>query len=186
MPFKQLFNGTEQTTIANDDRIATGKPTEAGAKWISWANFLSFLNTKLVSLTTIQTISAVKTFNVSPLVPNPTTGNQAVNLTTLNSFTSGSLKKQQELNINSAIDFDLPAFHKIVGCDILPLTGDADVKIGDSLGASNIMSLRSVKSTEDIKSITLNNPSKNARTIHVTVTGGGDVSVNVWYLSSIF
>jgi len=36
---QELFNGTLQTTIAGDERIAFGKPGELGSKNISFANF---------------------------------------------------------------------------------------------------------------------------------------------------
>lgn len=35
----ELFNGTLETTIAGDERIAFGKPGELGSKNISFANF---------------------------------------------------------------------------------------------------------------------------------------------------
>jgi len=39
----KLFEGTETTTFADADRVATAISAETGARWIRWANFKTFL-----------------------------------------------------------------------------------------------------------------------------------------------
>lgn len=186
MTFRELFNGTQQTTIDSDDRFTTGKPSLVGSKWISRNNFIAWLGTYFVNLTGIQSITAVKTFTVSPQVPNPTGANDAVNLASLSAATAGVMLKNVALNVNSAYSFNLLANHKIMGCDILPVSGTTNVRIGTSANASDIMSDKEVIAPADIRPISLNDASMNARTIHVTPTGGGTVSINVWYIPSIY
>lgn len=97
MADQELFDGQIISSIPDDHNIAVQQPNpvNAGSKVISWANFKNLLNTLYVSLGNIaQSIDGVKTFLKSPIVPDPTTDLQAVNLRTLNSKTTNPVKIQ--------------------------------------------------------------------------------------------
>lgn len=79
---KDFYILTDKITPSDSDILAI---RESGGllKKLSWSNIKATLKTYFdtfyMALTGNQTIDGIKTFNLSPIVPTPTTGTQAVN-----------------------------------------------------------------------------------------------------------
>ncbi len=83
MAEEELFDGTLDNTIDDDERIVFSKESTPGAKYIPWLNFKALLTTLYMSLTSNQVVNGIKTFLLSPQVPDPNGPTDAVNLQTL-------------------------------------------------------------------------------------------------------
>lgn len=88
---EELFDGEIRAEIEDDENIPFRRPNPAtpGSRVISGANFKAFLRNLFVWLGNVnQSIDGIKTFLKSPVVPDPTSDLEAVNLRTLLSNTN--------------------------------------------------------------------------------------------------
>ena len=181
----ELFNGNIQTTINDNERFATNQPGQPGSNNILWSAFKTVLNGLYCRLTGTQTIAGVKTFTSSPQVPNPSGSNDAVNYQTLQGigaptkavYTGKTANFTHELTVNQS-------FERI---DLKCTAGSVTVKIGTTAGDDDVMTNKSIAAADTKnKIIKLGDSWKAAQTLYISVSGGGTVNVNIWYLPAIF
>ena len=180
-----LFEGTQQTSILDTDRLTTGLPSVAGSKWISWASFKTFLATLFMSLTGNQTVAGVKTFGSSPLVPDPTLPLQVANLQTVQYYLSALPNKTQYQNKTTNFTHPLSASQRLESVDFRLISGAVTIRIGLTDGGTEIISDRVLVSGAD-KNIPLGKSYPTAKTLYINFSGGGTVTANIWYLNPIF
>lgn len=178
----ELFNGTLQTTIADDERFGFNKPGVAGTKNILWSAFKTLLSTLYCSLTGDQTIAGIKTFSSSPQVPDPTGSLDAVNFQTLSGI--GAALKVNYPNKTSDFQHLISADQSLERIDFRKISGSITIKVGTSANGDDIIIERTL--TSEDKNINLGKSFSSSKTLYITITGGGTVSVNIWYLPAIW
>lgn len=185
MANEELYNQNLYTTIDDDQRFSSNKPGEPKARNYLWSAIKTVLNGLYCRLTGTQTIAGVKTFSSSPQVPNPSGANDAVNYQTLQAI--GAPTKAVYSGQTANFTHDLTIDQSLERIDLDCTVGSVTVRIGTTNGNDDVMLDKTISSTDTKnKIIKFGDSWKAAQTLYISISGGGTVNVNIWYLPAIF
>lgn len=170
MALPNAVNGGEITTLSGNEILVVHKPAGTVSGWqdhfITSTNFLKSVVDGLAAA--VASVVAL-----------------AVRVTTLENLT----KKTVNLNKNSAYTFNtIDSYSVIESFCIMWVSGTPAVKVGTTLGGTEIMTTKTVTNATEkdkIKYVAVNYPFTGSTTVYITVTGG-TVHIVRFYKEQLF